>query len=180
MRAVVVYESMFGNTHAIAEAIGEGLRDRGADVDVLPVRDADGKGPIDLLVVGGPTHAWNMSRPTSRKSAADTAAKNSELTLEPGATGPGLREWLPSMGYLPTRAAAFDTRRKLGIISGSAARPIAGRLRASRIRPAARPRGFYVSDKNRLLDGELARARRWGTELAESVMRAGPPAARPV
>jgi flavodoxin len=63
MRAVVVYESMYGNTHQVAEAIGAGLG--GAfEVSVVPVSKA---GPAvladaDLVVVGGPTHLHAMSR----------------------------------------------------------------------------------------------------------------------
>jgi len=68
MRAVVVYESMYGNTHQVADAIGRGLATIG-DVVVVPVADA---GPAlveraDLLVVGGPTHIRGMSRASTRK-----------------------------------------------------------------------------------------------------------------
>ena len=57
MRAVVVYESMFGNTHAIADAIGKGLEPVD-NVVVVPVAEAGRErlGDADLLVVGGPTH----------------------------------------------------------------------------------------------------------------------------
>ena len=65
MRAVIVYESMYGNTHAVAEAIGRGLGPT-FDTTVLPVGGATR--PMvegaDLLVVGGPTHAHSMTRPT--------------------------------------------------------------------------------------------------------------------
>ncbi|MDT4956416.1 MAG: hypothetical protein QOD31_215, partial [Pseudonocardiales bacterium] len=63
MRVVVVYESSYGNTHLIADAIGDGIP-AGHQVDVVPVSGAsqelvDG---ADLLVVGGPTHVHGMSR----------------------------------------------------------------------------------------------------------------------
>ena len=53
MRVVVVYESMYGNTHLVAQAIGDGLGES-AQVAVVPVAEAaatlaDG---ADLLVVG--------------------------------------------------------------------------------------------------------------------------------
>ena len=91
MRAVVVYESMYGNTHLIADAIGTGLAE-GFDVTVVPVADAD-KAVVagaDLVVVGGPTHAHGMSRSSTRQGAADAAAKAAgELTLEPGPAAQG-------------------------------------------------------------------------------------------
>ena len=65
--AVVVYESMYGNTHLVADAIGAGLRPA-FDVTVVPVTQA---GPAildgaDLIVVGGPTHVHGMSRASKR------------------------------------------------------------------------------------------------------------------
>src|ERR1700744_3660176 len=97
MRAVIVYESMYGNTHAVANCIARGMRHEACDVTVVPVGQAtpDLIGHFDLLVVGGPTHVHGLSRPSTRKSAAEAAgAPGSTFTLEPGALGPGLREWL--------------------------------------------------------------------------------------
>ena len=113
MGAVIVYESMFGSTKKVAEAIAEGLADR-AEVWVVPVTSAgahslDG---ADLVVVGGPTHTHGMSRPGTRKRAGKLARKpGSEVELVPGAvSGPGVREWLASPGRLEVAGAAFDTR----------------------------------------------------------------------
>ncbi len=63
MRAVVVYESMFGNTHEVAERIASGLAAR-YEVTVLPVGEAIAQilPDIDLLVVGAPTHVHGLSR----------------------------------------------------------------------------------------------------------------------
>jgi flavodoxin len=68
MRAVVVYESMYGNTHLVADAIGAGLS-TAFDVSIVPVSEG---GPAvladaDLVVVGGPTHLHAMSRAAARK-----------------------------------------------------------------------------------------------------------------
>lgn len=167
-RALVVYESMYGNTRAIAEAIAEGL-----GVRAVPVAQAtaDLLAEADLVVVGGPIHAWSLSRPSSRKGAAEAAAKpGSGLTMEPGAEGPGLREWFAAMGRCSGRAAAFDTRMQAPAgMSGSAARKIAKKLRAHGFEIAAKPEGFYVTKANRVVDGELARARTWGRSLAAHV-----------
>ena len=64
MRAVVVYESMYGNTHVVADAIGAGLK-TAFDVSVVPVSQASPAvlADADLLVVGGskPKRAVNCS-----------------------------------------------------------------------------------------------------------------------
>jgi hypothetical protein len=63
MRAVVVYEPMYGNTHPVADAIGAGLR-TAFDIRGVPVSLADPEvlADADLVVVGGPTHARWISR----------------------------------------------------------------------------------------------------------------------
>ena len=94
MRAIVIYESMFGNTRMIAEAIGEGLKPT-YDVDVRPAGTVSREEltQVDLIVAGGPTHAWGMSRPSTRAGALkQVEVPGSGLRLETGATGPGLRE----------------------------------------------------------------------------------------
>ena len=84
MRAVVVYESMYGNTHAIADHIATGLRDR-FDTSVVSVdaATADVLVDADLIVVGGPTHVHGMSSATSRRGAAEAAEKDDDLELDP-------------------------------------------------------------------------------------------------
>ena len=71
MKVTIVYESMFGNTHEVAEAIGDGVRDAhpDADVECVPVGDAWPKqvDSADLLIIGGPTHIRGMTSGFSRK-----------------------------------------------------------------------------------------------------------------
>ncbi len=169
MRAVVVYESMFGNTRRIAESIGAGLRAFDI-VAVVPVSRAAPEllADVDLLVVGGPTHAWKMSRPSTRQSAVASAAKpDSGLTVEPEAAGTGLREWFASVGQLPCRAVAFDTRIKIpAALSGRASKGIGRLLRRHGCTPAGKAESFFVSKANQLLPGEEDRARSWGAQLA--------------
>ena len=177
MRAVVVYESMYGNTHLVADAIGAGLRPAFDDVSVVPVSDA---GPAvlagaDLVVVGGPTHAHGMSRPSTREAAVEAAGKpGSGLQAEPGARGPGLREWFGSLGRYPVKAAAFDTKQRPAVLTGRASKGVTRQLRAHGFDIVAAPESFLVDRRAQLGPQEAARAREWGIRLAAAVSRAGP------
>ena len=168
MRAVVVYESMFGNTHQVAEHIAGGLR-TAYDVEVLSVGEAIGTilHDIELLVVGGPTHAHGLSRPTSRHSASQQAVGDDDLELEPGADGPGLREWFDGLPSGSGRAAAFDTRVDApSALTGRASKGIARRLARHGFELAGKPESFLVDKENHLLADEAERAVDWGRELA--------------
>jgi flavorubredoxin len=75
MKALVVYESMYGNTHVVANRIAEGMRGR-AGVDVVGACDAtiEMVAEADILVVGGPTHVHGMSSERSRAAATDAVS----------------------------------------------------------------------------------------------------------
>jgi hypothetical protein len=174
MRALIVYESMFGSTRQVAGAIADGLR-KGADVQVVGVADAPTMlDDFDLVVVGGPTQAWSMSRPSTRKGAPLHVQKpGSGLALEPGAdTGPGVREWLASIGHARAKAAAFDTRIKSpALLTGRASKGIARQLSGHGLSVVAPPESFFVDKRSHLVLGELERARTWGVSLATVVDR---------
>ncbi len=180
MRAVVVYESMFGNTHAIADAIGKGLG-QGLEpvdtVDVVPVVEAGRErlGDADLLVVGGPTHFHGMSRTRTRKWATATAQKpKNDLVLDRDAQGSGVRDWLRQLGHGHTKVAAFDTRFKgPAVLRGRASRAISRKLRRHGFEGVAKPESFFVTIQNHLEPDEEARAREWGKRLAASVVSTG-------
>ena len=168
MRAVVVYESMYSNTRLIAEAVGEGLRTY-ADTVVVPVDQADAAlaSGADLLVVGAPTHVHSLSSVRTRQAAIDAASKpESGVTVEPGVRGPGVREWLGSVGDLDLQAASFDTRfHAPSWFTGRASKKIARLLHRHGCSLLADSESFLVTKANRLEhDGEV-RARRWGAEL---------------
>lgn len=169
MRALVVYESMFGNTEQIARAIADGLGRYGA-VEVRNVDDMVNvplQG-IDLLIVGGPTHAFGMSRPRTRESAAQQSATPTVTKLT------GVREWLQSLAPPEpgATAAAFDTRiRKPSWLPGLAAKSAARSLRRSGYRPAADPASFFVTGvSGPVAQGELARARQWGGSIGSACL----------
>jgi hypothetical protein len=176
MHAVIVYESMFGNTHAIADAVGKGLEPM-LEVVVVPPAEAGRErlADADLLVVGGPTHFHGMSRPSSRKWAAGIAQKaGNDLVLDPDAEGPGVRDWLASLGRGRTKVAAFDTRfNGVAGFTGRASKAISRKLRTHGFEVVAKPESFFVDSKHHLEPGEEARAQEWGKRLAASVVSGG-------
>ncbi|GGO78394.1 flavodoxin family protein [Nonomuraea cavernae] len=163
MYALIVYESMYGNTGQVAQAVAEGLA-RAMRTEVVEVAAAPVSPPeeVALLVVGGPTHAFSMSRESTRRSAAEQARE--PLVSQ----GPGIREWLAALRVARgTPVAAFDTRVAKPHLPGSAARAAAKRLRRLGLRLVAPAQSFFVTDsRGPLADGELDRARRWGETLA--------------
>lgn len=171
MQALVIYESMYGNTHLIADAIAAGLIAHGVDASAISVHDATTErvANADLIVVGGPTHAHGLSRDATRDSAiADASKPSSDLHLDPDAEGDGLREWfdaLPaSAGH--AMAAAFDTRVEIPpVISGRASRGIGKRLRQLGFNQVVQPESFFVDKHSVLKPEQESRAYEWGRAL---------------
>jgi hypothetical protein len=122
---------------------------------------------VDLLVVGAPTHVHGMSSSMSRKSAIEQSGRRG---VEPG---PGARGWFESLpDDLHGKAAAFDTRiEKSAMLTGSAAKGIAKRLRQHGLDVVAEPESFFVLDTGGpLKEGELERAAYWAEDLVASVV----------
>lgn len=172
MHALVLYESMYGNTHAIATAIGDGIGPH-AEVRVMPAGEAtdDLLAWADLVVAGGPTHSRRMSTAASRQSAvADAATPDgwSRISVDPAATGPGIREWLDGIESAGGKAAAaFDTRVPgPALITGRASKDIARAMRGHGFKLVADPESFQVDTHQELKTGETDRARAWGAGLA--------------
>ena len=167
--ALVVYESIFGDAKKIAEAVANGLSAE-LDVAVVPAGKAPSeiKDDVDLLVVGGPNHAWSMPRESTRQGAIDQHGATIEDTKH------GLHEWLDSV-RLPRgiRAAAFDTRMdhpKLVVKMDHASRTEEKLLKAHGASLLADAEHFRVTDaKGPLAEGEEDRACEWGRALAEKL-----------
>lgn len=158
MKALVVYDSQWGNTEKVARAIGEAL---GSEPEVRVVRSGQATpddltgSPLDLLVVGSPTQGFRPTKPVAE--------------LLDRVTAPGLGG---------VRVAAFDTRFKADEVAsrvtrfvvrrgGYAAPRIAARLERAGGVLVAPPEGFYVADKEGpLFEGELERAAAWAGSLA--------------
>lgn len=180
MRALVVYESMYGNTHIIAGNIADGLRAT-HEVTLVPVAaaTADLVAQADLLVVGGPTHMHGLSTASSRQAARKAAAKPaSRLTLDQDADGPALRDWLSGLANRrQALAAAFDTRLTgIPLLTGRASRGIGRMLTRHGYFLVVPTESFLISQRNILIDGENLRARRWGAALGAAAAIAHVPA----
>lgn len=163
MKAVVVYESLWGNTAAVARAIAEGI---GPDVPALSTADAtpDVLAGVDLLVAGSPVLAFRL--PTERIRSG-IASDPGPAPAPPDLSHPPMRTWLKDLPHGNGHGAAFDTEVKGPF--GRAAPAISKALERAGYRPIAEPRGFIVTGKyGPLRDGELEEAHRWGGELARS------------
>jgi flavodoxin I len=147
MKTLVVYDSVYGNTEKIAQAMGEAIT---GEVKVLRVGEVDipGLETFDLLVVGSPTHG---GRPTE-----------------------AMRDFLhelPAAALKGTSVATFDTRltSRFARIFGYAAGRIAGSLKKHGGTLMGSPEGFFVKGtEGPLKDGELERAAGWARQIAEN------------
>jgi flavorubredoxin len=162
MRALVVYESLWGNTEQLARAMADTLASLGSvdlfDTDAAPTL-ADG---YDVVIVGGPTHAFSMSRATTRADAVSSHAA-------PHAPTRGIREWLEELTppTNKTRALAFDTRVDQPRLPGSAAKAARRELRELGFDTSTKQQTFRVRGyEGPLLDGEMERAITWVTANA--------------
>jgi flavodoxin len=150
MESLVVYDSQFGNTKKVAEAIAAGLAGHGPvrllGLDKLPPQNL---GPVDLLFIGGPTQGHAMTVRTRQFVDALRAR--------------------PANG---TAVATFDTRLRMpAVISGSAAKTIARKLRSVGVRIFAAPESFFVRGRlPQLEDGETERATNWAKGVADRLL----------
>lgn len=170
MKALIVYESMFGNTGKVAEAVAEGVRGHMA-VELVAADHAPAALPeeVDLLVVGGPTHAFSMTRANTREDAVRQGAT--------AATTTGIREWIGRLhdGAHGELVATFDTRvartgGRVRHFPGSAAKSAAKALRKAGFEVVVPPESFWVEDTaGPLFEGETERARQWGERIAAAV-----------
>jgi flavodoxin len=152
MNTLIIYDSKFGNTGNVVQAMTLALKNYGV-VRAVPVAEADvftlvNAPDIDLLIVGCPTQQHNIS-PAMLKLLD---------TLPPGA-----------LKGLPT--ATFDTRYHMPRwFSGSAARKLADLLDAKGGHIVAQPQSFFViQEEGPLQKGELDKAAAWVQSLVEQL-----------
>jgi hypothetical protein len=172
MHALVVYESVWGNTAAIARAIAEGL---GPEADVYPT-DAvppEALAAADLIVAGSPVFAFSLPTEAMRENIL-----RSEIGgPPPDLSHPSLRSWLDGLPAGHGRCAAFETR--IWWSPRGATGTIEKKLAEHGYPRLAKAEKFVVQDKyGPLREGELDRAREWGRSL-RSATEASTPATAP-
>lgn len=164
MKAIVVYESHWGNTAAIARAIAEGIGPAATALSTAEAAAVELAG-VDLIVAGAPLLGFSLPTEGMLKSMAGSQASD---PTPPDLSHPAMRTWLATLPAGRGRAAAFETR--IWWSPGSAAKAILARLEQAGYRAAAKPERFIVQGKyGPLRDGELERAKRWGAALAQTL-----------
>ena len=169
MHAIVVFESHWGNTEAVARAIGDGI---GADTEILTTDAATPAvlAAADLVVAGAPTMAFRLPTDAMLKHVADDPKAPS-----PGdVSHPSMRSWLEELPAAPIEVsnrrpfeAAFETA--LHWSPGGAKGSVDKALKRAGYRRAGAPMRFFVEGSyGPLRDGELDRAREWGAALARA------------
>ncbi len=161
MYAIVVYESFWGNTAAVARAIAEGLGE-GARALATDEATDDVVRAADLIVAGAPVIAFNLANDKMRAGLIDDdkAPRPADLAH------PSMRSWLEALPRGRGRSAAFETR--IWWSPRGATSAIEQRLERAGYPRLTKARKFVVSGTyGPLREGELEAARAWGTELAE-------------
>ncbi len=169
MKAIVVFESHWGNTAAVARAIAEGI---GPEAQALSTDEATGAAlaGVDLIVAGAPLLGFNLPTETMLKGIAANADKD---PTPPDLSHPSMRSWLETVPQGNGRAASFETR--IWWSPGSAAKAILKQLEALGYHAVGKGERFIVEGKyGPLRAGELARATAWGVELAQAAAGAAP------
>lgn len=163
MNAIVVYESHWGNTAAVARSIAEGIGSgaRALDTDEATAADV---AAANLIVAGAPVIAFSLPREGMRKQiAGDTKA-----SVPPDVSHPLLRSWLEALPAGHGWGAAFETR--IWWSPRGATGTIESKLKRAGYQRLAGSQRFKVEGSyGPLRDGELRRARVWGTELARAL-----------
>jgi hypothetical protein len=164
MKAVVVYESLWGNTATIARAIAEGI---GPDAEALTTDAASAHAiaDADLIVAGAPVLGFSLP---SDQMLENVARSERDAPTPPDLSHPSMRSWLDALPRGGAHAAAFETR--IWWSPRGATGDIETRLNKAGYRTIAKAAKFVVKDKyGPLRDGEVERARRWGKQLAETI-----------
>jgi hypothetical protein len=164
MKAVVVYESLWGNTAAVARAIAEGL---GAGAQTLSTAQATAAAiaGADLIVAGAPVLGFSV--PSDRMIQTIEAGKAKEK-VAPDLSHPPMRAWLDGLVAGRGRSAAFETR--IWWSPGGSTGGIERGLERAGYTTLSKAQRFIVTGKyGPLRDGELEKARAWGAELAQAM-----------
>jgi hypothetical protein len=164
MKAIVVYESHWGNTEAVARAVAAGF---GAGAEALTTDEASASAiaEADLVVAGAPLIAFGLP---SDRTRAGVVAESGKAPTPPDLSHPLMSAWLDGLPRGRGRSASFETRMRWS--PGGATGAIDRGLAEAGYRSVGKGRRFLVTGKyGPLRDGESEKARRWGAELADAI-----------
>lgn len=164
MKAIVVYESLWGNTAAIARAIAAGI---GPGARALCTDEATSEvlAGADLIVAGSPVIGFGLP---SERMREGIRANPGNAPSPPDLSHPPLAAWLAALPAAGGCGAAFETCKRGPW--GDAKKAIAKGLERAGYRQVAEPASFIVTGKfGPLRKGEVERAREWGAELGRAV-----------
>ena len=165
MEAIVVYESVWGNTAAVARAIAEGIGG-GTQAFATDEVPAERLARADLIVAGSPVFAFSLPNESMRSRILETETDGPP----PDLSHPSLRSWLDGLSMGHGMAAAFETR--IWWSPRGATGTIEKKLAQVGYQRLLKAEKFVVRDKyGPLRDGELDRARAWGTGLGVTLER---------
>lgn len=159
MKAIVVYESFWGNTAAIAQAIADGI---GSDTRAVNTAEATQEmlAGVDLIVAGAPVLGFSLPSETMLRGLARESTPPLPGTLE----RPALRTWLGKLPQGSGHSAAFETR--ISWSPGGATGAITQALTRAGYPPIVERERFIVTGRyGPLREGELERARAWGASV---------------
>lgn len=161
MKAMVVYESLWGNTAEVAKAIAEGIGGGTKACSTAEATKESLKG-VDLIVAGAPLLGFALPTEGIRDSIRKNPREKSPSP--PDFSHPSMRSWLDELPEGHGRSASFETR--IWWSPGSAAKAILKRLEKAGYTRLADPKKFIVTGRyGPLREGELEKARDWGTEI---------------
>lgn len=169
MNAIIVYESVWGNTAAVARAIAEGF---GPNAHAYATDEIAQKelATADLIVAGSPVFGFSLPTETMRENILRS---ETDASTPPDLSHPSLRSWLETLPAGHGLSAAFETR--IWWSPRGATGTIEKRLAQRGYMPMAKAHKFVVRDKyGPLREGELDRAREWGRELRQVIETAAP------
>jgi flavorubredoxin len=164
MKAIVVYESHWGNTAAVAKAVAEGI---GSGAKALSTAEASAAATAGagLIVAGAPVFAFSL--PTEMQLER-IGANTIRTGKAPDVSQPAMRAWLNQLPAAKGRFAAFETR--LWWSPGGATGGIEkGLVRAGYTRLVKAQRFIVEGKEGPLRAGELEKAKAWGAQLAQAM-----------
>jgi hypothetical protein len=168
LKVVVVYESLWGNTAAIARAIAEGIGPEARCLSTGEATPAAISG-ADLVVAGAPVLGFRLPTEEMRQSVRSNPGFRAPA---PDLSNPSMRSWLEALpaaaGPGKPLGAAFETGLRWS--PGGATSAILQGLEHAGFAPVGKGKRFIVKGRyGPLRDGEVDRARAWGAELAGSL-----------